>query len=53
MFNKLLGWHRNNEYPKFIDEILEKLRNVNSNFFTADIAKRYDGEWIIMELGDG
>lgn len=42
-----------NEYPKFIDEILEKLKDINSNFFTVDIAKRCDGKWIIMELGDG
>jgi|GEM_PF-618381 len=42
-----------NEYPKFINEILEKLKNVRSNFFTIDVAKKSDGEWIVMELGDG
>ena len=26
---------------------------VQSNFYTMDIAKQIDGEWIIMELGDG
>jgi hypothetical protein len=26
---------------------------VQSNFFTMDIAKKKNGEWIIMELGDG
>ncbi|EKQ54537.1 MULTISPECIES: ATP-grasp domain-containing protein [unclassified Clostridium] len=41
------------EYPKFVDEVLEKLKSVKSNFFTVDIAKKCDGEWIVMELGDG
>lgn len=41
------------EYPEFVDEILEKLKSVKSNFFTVDIAKKTNGEWIIMELGDG
>jgi len=26
---------------------------IESNFFTMDIAKRKNGEWIIIELGDG
>ncbi|MDR3594748.1 MAG: ATP-grasp domain-containing protein [Clostridium sp.] len=42
-----------NEYPEFVDEVLEKLKNVKSNFFTVDIAKKSNGEWIVMELGDG
>lgn len=42
-----------NEYPKFVDEVLENLKKVQSNFFTVDIAKKANGEWIIMELGDG
>lgn len=28
-------------------------RNVRSNFFTMDVARRATGEWIIMEVGDG
>jgi hypothetical protein len=28
-------------------------QRIDSNFFTMDIAKRKDGEWIIIELGDG
>jgi hypothetical protein len=28
-------------------------KKVNSNFFTMDIAKKKNGDWIIMELGDG
>lgn len=42
-----------NEFPKFVDEVLEKLKDVKNNFFTIDIAKKCDGDWIIMELGDG
>lgn len=28
-------------------------RQVRSNFFTMDVAQRLDGEWMIIELGDG
>ena len=28
-------------------------KKVKSNFFTMDIAKKENGDWIIMELGDG
>lgn len=28
-------------------------QTIESNFFTMDIAQRENGEWIIMELGDG
>ena len=28
-------------------------KKVPSNFFTMDIAKKKDGTWIVMELGDG
>jgi hypothetical protein len=28
-------------------------RKVKSNFFTMDIAKKKNGDWIVMELGDG
>ncbi len=29
------------------------LDTIKSNFFTVDIAKKKNGDWIIMELGDG
>ncbi|MFK7949571.1 MAG: ATP-grasp domain-containing protein [Saprospiraceae bacterium] len=29
------------------------IQNIKSNFFTMDIAKQKNGDWIIMELGDG
>ena len=32
------------------EEIIPKIK---SNFFTMDIAKRKNGNWIIVELGDG
>lgn len=41
------------EYPKFIEGISEKIKNIKSNFFTIDIAKKSSGEWIVIELGDG
>jgi hypothetical protein len=28
-------------------------KNINSNFFTMDIAKAKNGKWYIIELGDG
>lgn len=28
-------------------------QNIDSNFFTMDIAQKKNGEWMIMELGDG
>ena len=36
-----------------IDEFTKIAKNIDSNFFTMDIAKKKNGEWIIMELGDG
>ncbi|URZ04287.1 hypothetical protein CLAUR_043760 [Clostridium felsineum] len=41
------------EYPEFVNQILYELKNIKSSFFTVDIAKKSNGEWIIMELGDG
>jgi ATP-grasp domain, R2K clade family 3 len=37
------------QIDKFTDVILQ----IDSNFFTMDIAKKKDGDWIIVELGDG
>ncbi|WP_422104304.1 ATP-grasp domain-containing protein [Winogradskyella sp.] len=31
----------------------DNINAINSNFFTIDIAKKKDDDWIIMELGDG
>ncbi len=28
-------------------------KRVDSHFFTMDVAQRYDGSWLIIELGDG
>ncbi|MEZ4939148.1 MAG: ATP-grasp domain-containing protein [Crocinitomicaceae bacterium] len=31
----------------------ELIPKIQSRFFTMDIAKKMDGDWIIVELGDG
>lgn len=36
-----------------LDKFVDIAKNIGSNFFTMDIAKKKNGEWIIMELGDG
>jgi hypothetical protein len=36
-----------------INAFLEVGKSVQSRFFTMDIARRKDGSWIIVELGDG
>ena len=41
------------EVEPVLDEFNELLPNIKSNFFTMDIAKKIDGNWIIIELGDG
>lgn len=35
-------------------ELFKEIANkIESNFFTMDVAKRPDGEWMVIELGDG
>ena len=36
-----------------VDEFKGLIPKIKSNFFTMDIAKKKDGNWIIVELGDG
>lgn len=36
-----------------ISEFTNEMKAVQSQFYTMDIAKRANGEWVIMELGDG
>jgi len=36
-----------------LDRFVDVIPKINSEFFTMDIAKKKDGEWIIVELGDG
>jgi len=36
-----------------LEKFAEIGKNIHSRFFTMDIAKRKDGEWMIVELGDG
>ncbi len=41
-----------NTKPK-LDDFIEIAQKIDSKFFTMDVAKKKNGEWIIMELGDG
>ncbi len=36
-----------------LDDFIEIAKNIDSKFFTMDVAKKKNGDWIIMELGDG
>lgn len=36
-----------------VEQFREVAQKIQSRFFTMDIAKRQDGEWMIVELGDG
>lgn len=36
-----------------LDDFIKVAQNINSKFFTMDVAKKKNGGWIIMELGDG
>ncbi|MFK7787031.1 MAG: ATP-grasp domain-containing protein [Crocinitomicaceae bacterium] len=36
-----------------LDGFIQIAQNIKSHFFTMDIAQKKNGEWIIMELGDG
>lgn len=48
-------WEEGN-YPEEalpLDHFVEVARRVNSRLFTMDIARREDGEWRVVELGDG
>lgn len=42
-----------NEKPHSLDCFEKIAKTIKSNFFTMDIAKKENGDWIIMELGDG
>jgi hypothetical protein len=36
-----------------VERFQQLARRVQSRFFTMDVAKRLDGDWMIIELGDG
>ena len=36
-----------------LESFKEIAKTIESNFFTMDVAKKENGGWIIMELGDG
>jgi hypothetical protein len=56
---KLIGvydyWEEGNytDEPIPLDLFKGMANNIESNFFSMDIAKTTNGEWIIIELGDG
>jgi hypothetical protein len=35
-----------------VEEFMQIAASVGSRFFTMDVAKKRDGEWIVVELGD-
>ncbi|UBV44775.1 ATP-grasp domain-containing protein (plasmid) [Deinococcus taeanensis] len=44
------------DYPEAalpLERFVEVARRVNSRLFTMDVAQREDGEWLVVELGDG
>jgi ATP-grasp domain, R2K clade family 2 len=45
------GEYAETDLPK--DLFTEIAKNVKSNFFTMDVAQKNDGNWLIIELGDG
>jgi len=45
------GEYGNTKPP--LDEFIDIAQNIESNFFTMDVAQKKNGDWIIMELGDG
>lgn len=45
------GVYTETDLPK--DSFTEIAENVKSNFFTMDIAQKINGDWLIVELGDG
>ncbi|MFB7142788.1 ATP-grasp domain-containing protein [Gottfriedia sp. NPDC056225] len=52
----MLHYWDEGDYGKILpnlDSLLEIAQDIKSNFFTMDIAKVENGEWVIIELGDG
>ncbi len=53
---KVLNYWDEGEYGETqpeLENFIEIAKNIDSNFFTMDVAKKENGDWIIMELGDG
>ncbi|MDD9967747.1 MAG: ATP-grasp domain-containing protein [Myxococcales bacterium] len=45
------GEYTNEDIP--LSEFADTMKAVKSRFFTMDLARQADGEWCIIELGDG
>ena len=53
---KVYNYWDEGDYGETITELeifIKLAQNIDSNFFTMDIAKKKNGDWIVMELGDG
>lgn len=46
-------WDVQDEDAPILDELGAIGRSIQSNFFTMDVAKKLNSDWIILELGDG
>lgn len=40
-------------FEQVLNEFLDVIASIESRFFTIDFAKRKNGPWIVLELGDG
>ena len=36
-----------------LEGFIQIAQDIESNFFTMDVAKKKNGKWIVIELGDG
>lgn len=55
--NEIATINRNSGQPQYCpvppDRLIEKYKDLKSNFYTIDFAELITGEWIIIEAGDG
>lgn len=57
LYNQLLTLSRNTNQPETApcvpEDILAKVPKLESNFYTVDFAELANGQWIVIETGDG
>ena len=55
--NQAITISRNSGQPEYLPEppeaLIKKYSNLNSSFYTVDYAEMEDGDWKIIESGDG
>jgi hypothetical protein len=49
---KDLNLNPNNVPKEFLNEVIERVGK-NCNFYVIDVARKQDGDWIVIELNDG